>query len=84
MNKISMSIVVLSIFVGCESNTTTNSDINKILSAKAKVRSIVNYPDTLTFHEFDTDVHGNTVFLKFTCKNKFGIPETYTMPITVD
>jgi hypothetical protein len=59
------------------------SDIDKILMAKQKVRSIVNYPDTLSFHEFDTNVSGNTVTLKFTCKNAFGVPETRTMNVNV-
>lgn len=59
-------------------------DIDKILQAKAKVRAMVNYPDTLVFHEFSTKVVGNTVTLKFTCKNGFGVPETHTMDIRVD
>lgn len=84
MNKMFICGIVLAILVGCDSNNTSNSDIDKILSAKAKVRSIVNYPDTLSFHEFDTDVRGNAVFLKFTCKNAFGVPETHHTVITVD
>lgn len=66
--------------VGC----VDNPEINKILEAKARVRNIVNYPDTLSFHEFDTHVSGNTVTLKFTCKNAFGVPETHTMNFTVN
>jgi hypothetical protein len=63
--------------------STFTSDIDKILMAKQKVRSIVNYPDTLSFHEFDTNVSGNIVTLKFTCKNAFGVPETNTLDINV-
>jgi hypothetical protein len=59
-------------------------DIDKILKAKEIVRGMVNYPDTLVFHEFSTKVSGNTVTLKFTCKNAFGVPETHTMDIRVD
>lgn len=59
-------------------------DIDKILKAKDIVRGMVNYPDTLVFHEFSTKVSGNTVTLKFTCKNAFGVPETHTMDIRVD
>ena len=59
-------------------------DIDKILQAKEKVRQMVNYPDTLVFHEFSTKVVGNTVTLKFTCKNGFGVPETHVMDIRVD
>lgn len=59
-------------------------DIDKILKAKEIVRGMVNYPDTLVFHEFSTKVSGNTVTLKFTCKNAFGVPETHTMDIKVN
>jgi hypothetical protein len=59
-------------------------DIDKILQAKEKVRQMVNHPDTLVFHEFSTKVVGNTVTLKFTCKNGFGVPETHTMDIKVN
>lgn len=68
---------------GCV-DSASNSDIDKILAAKDTVRQIVNYPDTLSFHEFDTHVSGNRVKLKFTCKNAFGVPETHTMNIKVD
>lgn len=59
-------------------------DIDKILRAKEIVRSMVNYPDTLVFHEFSTVVKGNVVTLKFTCKNGFGVPETHIKDIRVD
>jgi len=59
-------------------------DIDKILKAKDKVRAMVNYPDTLVFHEFYTKVRGNIVTLKFTCKNGFGVPETHVMDINVN
>ena len=59
-------------------------DIDKILKAKDIVRSMVNYPDTLVFHEFYTKVRGNVVTLKFTCKNGFGVPETHIKDITVN
>ena len=45
---------------------------------------MVNYPDTLVFHEFSTKVSGNTVTLKFTVKNGFGVPETHIKDIRVD
>lgn len=62
----------------------SDSDIDKILKAKEIVRNMVNYPDTLVFHEFHTKVNFNTVTLKFTCKNGFGVPETHTMDIKVN
>jgi hypothetical protein len=62
----------------------SDDEINKILKAKEKVRNMVNYPDTLVFHDLHTKVKGNTVTLKFTCKNAFGTPETHTMDINAD
>lgn len=59
-------------------------DIDKILKAKDIVRNMVNYPDTLVFHDLYTVVKGNVVTLKFTCKNGFGVPETHTMDIKVN
>ena len=59
-------------------------DIDKILKAKEIVKKMVNYPDTLQFHNLYTKVSGNTVTLKFTAKNAFGVPETRTMNIKVD
>jgi hypothetical protein len=65
-------------------NVAVANDVDKILKAKEIVRKMVNYPDTLVFHEFSTKVSGNTVTLKFTCKNGFGVPETHTMDIKVN
>jgi len=65
-------------------NVAMADDIDKILKAKDIVRSMVNYPDTLVFHDLYTKVSGNTVTLKFTCKNAFGVPETHTMDIKVN
>lgn len=62
----------------------TDDEINKILKAKEIVRNMVNFPDTLVFHDLYTKVSGNTVTLKFTCKNAFGVPETHTKDIRVD
>ena len=59
-------------------------DIDKILKAKDMVRNMVNYPDTLVFHELYTVVKGSIVTLKFTCKNGFGVPETHIMDINVN
>jgi hypothetical protein len=59
-------------------------DIDKIIKAKEIVKQMVNYPDTLVFHNLYTKVSGNTVTLKFTCKNAFGVAETHTLDIKVD
>ena len=61
-----------------------DNEINKILKAKEIVRSMVNYPDTLVFFEFYTKVSVNTVTLKFTAKNAFGVPETFIKDIKVN
>ena len=61
-----------------------DAEINKILKAKEIVRGMVNFPDTLVFHEFSTKVSGNTVTLKFTAKNAFGVPETHVKDIKVN
>ena len=61
-----------------------DNEINKILKAKEIVRGMVNYPDTLVFHDFYTVVKGNTVTLKFTAKNAFGTPETHIKDIKVN
>ena len=74
-------------FVGdiiVNTNVAVANDVDKILKAKEIVRKMVNYPDTLVFHEFSTKVSGNTVTLKFTCKNGFGVPETHTKDIKVN
>jgi hypothetical protein len=62
----------------------SDDEINKILKAKEIVRGMVNFPDTLVFHDFSTKVSGNTVTLKFTAKNAFGVPETHTKDIKVN
>jgi len=61
-----------------------DNEIDKILKAKDIVRGLVNFPDTLVFHNFYTKVKGNTVTLKFTAKNAFGVPETHVKDITVN
>lgn len=62
----------------------SDEEINKILKAKDIVRAMVNYPDTLVFHDLSTKVSGNTVTLKFTCKNAYGVPETHVKDIKVN
>jgi hypothetical protein len=71
-------------FYGADIVSISDSDIEKILKAKDIVRAMVNYPDTLVFHEFHTLVKGNTVTLKFSCKNAFGVSETHTLDIPVN
>ena len=65
------------------SSGSSDSDIDKIIEAQAIVRSMVNFPDTLSFHDMSTRVNGNTVTLKFSAENAFGVSETRTMDIKV-
>jgi len=67
--------------VAHEPTRISDEEINKILKAKEIVRQMVRNPDTLVFHDLHTKVSGNTVTLKFTCKNDFGVPETHTKDI---
>lgn len=71
-------------YVCADALKISDEEINKILKAKEIVRGMVNFPDTLVFHELYTKVQGNTVTLKFTCKNAFGVPETHTKEIKVN
>lgn len=90
MKKFFMSIMLGLVAMGMINTFVINppsvkaDDIDKILKAKDIVRGMVNYPDTLVFHDFSTKVNGNTVTLKFTCKNAFGVPETHVMDIKVN
>jgi hypothetical protein len=84
VNTFILSLGVL--FVGdivINPNIVVANDVDKIIKAKNEVRKMVNYPDTLVFHEFSTKVSGNTVTLKFTCKNGFGVSETHTVDIII-
>ena len=91
MKKIVCSVLLaLSVISGMTpymNNTAyaiSDADVDKIIKAKAIVRAMVNYPDTLVFHNLYTKVSGNTVTLKFTASNAFGVKETRTMNIKVD
>lgn len=92
MKKIVVALVLTIVACGSAVNCAyadgstkiDDAEINKILKAKEIVRGIVNFPDTLVFHEFYTVVKGNTVTLKFTAKNAFGVPETHVKDIKVN
>lgn len=70
------------LFAGC--NASNNDEIDKIIKAKARVESMVNFPDTLDFHDMKTRVVGNKVYLTFTASNAFGVTETHTVGVDVD
>ncbi len=79
-----LAFLVGLLMIGCNTNRSTNDDIDKILKAKAVVRTMVNYPDTLDFHDMKTRVIGNKVYLTFTASNAFGVEETHTVDIDVN
>lgn len=80
MKRLLLSLLVLC-FLGCD---MTSPEVDKIIKAKQIVLSRLNYPDTASFHEFETSVHGNTVTLTVTAKNAFGVPSTHTFNINVE
>ena len=91
MKKIVVALVLTIVACGSAANVYADgvtkiddAEINKILKAKEIVRGMVNFPDTLVFFEFFTKVSGNTVTLKFTAKNAFGVPETHVKDIKVN
>lgn len=75
-----LALVAL-LLAGCD--PVSDAKIDKILAAKEIVRGRLNYPDTADFHEMETEVRGNTVHLKVTAKNAFGVPSTHTFDINV-
>ena len=91
-NSLFVGLLIVAAASGCldsgssGSRKSSSSDIAKIIAAKDIVRTYVaNYPDTLDFHEwsYSPKVSGNTVRLKFSCKNAFGVQETHVMNIKV-
>ena len=85
--RVAMCAIAMGGFIGdimVRPNIAVANDVDKILKAKEIVRGMVNFPDTLVFHEFYTKVSGNTVTLKFTAKNAFGVPETFVKDIKVN
>ena len=93
MNTVKTFLLIIFLVVsviGCElPNSEPSADdvrIMKIIRAKDYVRSnVAQYPDTLDFHSwsYEPTVSGDTVTLKFTCKNAFGVPETHVMDIEI-
>jgi hypothetical protein len=81
---IGLSICGISNSIIVNPPTVVADDIDKILKAKEIVRNMVNYPDTLVFHDLHTKVVAHVVTLRFTCKNGFGVPQTHTMHISVE
>lgn len=71
--------------VGCTggsgSYSSSDSEIDDIIAAKAYVRSQLNYPDTADFHDMKTRVTSTHVHLTVTAKNAFGVPSTHSFSV---
>ena len=76
-------VLISTLINGGNTSTYQYDDIKKIMQAKEYVRSLARYPDTLDFHDMQTEVNGNNVTLTFTAENAFGVQKTETMIIPV-
>ena len=65
-------------------NIVHASDLDKISKAKQHILDMVIRPETVRFHDKATKVNNNnTVTIKFTFQNGFGLIETRTMDIKI-
>ena len=65
-------------------NIVQASDLDKISKAKQHILDMVIRPETVRFHDEATKVNkNNTVTIKFTFQNGFGMIETRTMDIKI-
>lgn len=65
-------------------NIIQASDVDKISKAKQHILNMVIRPETVRFHDDATKVNdNNTVTIKFTFQNGFGMIETRTMDIKI-
>lgn len=65
-------------------NIIQASDVDKISKAKQHILDMVIRPETVRFHDEATKVNdNNTVTMKFTFQNGFGLIETRTMDIKI-
>ena len=65
-------------------NIIQASDVDKISKAKQHILNMVIRPETVRFHDDATKVNdNNTVTIKFTFQNGFGMIETSTMDIKI-
>lgn len=62
-------------------NIAVANDVDKIQQAKQHILEMVIRPETVRFHDEFTKVNNNTVTIKFTFQNGFGLIETRTMDI---
>lgn len=87
MDKIIKSIVLISIIgfvtgaIFVKNNQTQNNTELRIDNAKNYILNMVSQPQTVVFHDESIFLNENSVVIKFTYKNGFGIIDTITMDI---
>jgi len=88
-------LIMISIFVssnqqrvfaecGAASLEADKQDRLKIDMAKNIIKTMVNYPDSLVFHDDKIKVFANVVRIKFTAFDENGDSETHTFDINLE
>ena len=81
---ISMATISIIDLMVVRPNIIQASDVDKISKAKQHILEMVIRPETVRFHDEATKVNNNnTVTIKFTFQNGFGMIETRTMDIKI-
>jgi hypothetical protein len=81
---ISMATISMIDLMVVRPNIIQASDVDKISKAKQHILNMVIRPETVRFHDDATKVNdNNTVTIKFTFQNGFGMIETRTMDIKI-
>ena len=81
---ISMASISMIDLMVVRPNIIQASDVDKISKAKQHILEMVIRPETVRFHDEATKVNNNnTVTIKFTFQNGFGMIETRTMDIKI-
>jgi hypothetical protein len=81
---ISMATISMIDLMVVRPNIIQASDVDKISKAKQHILEMVIRPETVRFHDEATKVNNNnTVTIKFTFQNGFGMIETRTMDIKI-
>lgn len=76
----SMCFVAGAIFVD-NNQTVNNTDLIRIDNTKQYILNMVSQPNTVVFHDESIILKQDSVVIKFTYKNGFGITDTITMDI---
>ena len=84
--KLVLFLICLQVALGvsCNIGSSTDPDIDRIIEAKSRAKLLATRPDTVCFHDMQTQVDSDSVTLTFTCRNAFGVTETHTKTFLVD